>query len=116
MKTLLVATGLLFSTTALAQQESCSGYTNALFAADVEAAKAAMATADLDTMSTKLYEAKDRLKCLDELVDRTMYADFARHMALTRWAGTTFEERADELSLWKWWRSDMRTIFRRRTA
>jgi hypothetical protein len=83
VKTLLVATGLLFSTTALAQQESCSGYTNALFSADVEAAKAAMATADLDTMSTKLYEAKGRLTCLDELVDRTMYADFARYMALT---------------------------------
>ena len=81
--TLLAATGLLWSTSALAQEEACDGYTNADFSVAVDAAKTAMASADLDGMSSTLYEAKERLRCLDELVDRTVYADFARYMALT---------------------------------
>ncbi|MFT4624739.1 MAG: hypothetical protein ACI8PZ_003399 [Myxococcota bacterium] len=73
----------MWATMASAQQESCEGYDNVQFSAAVNTAKAAMATADLATMSTTLAEAKDKLRCLEELVDRSVYADFARYMALT---------------------------------
>ncbi|MBX2804081.1 MAG: hypothetical protein KTR31_40770 [Myxococcales bacterium] len=74
---------LVAAMTAQAQTETCSQtFSRLQLALTIGQVTDALADQDLPDARERLNEAADRLPCMDEVVDRTLYAKFARYMAM----------------------------------
>jgi len=73
---------LLSSTPALAQEEACSGYTNIELSEALARAQEALDKMNIARATRSVAQAHAKLRCLDEPIEISLFANFARYKSL----------------------------------
>ena len=80
----LIALSFAFvsSTSALAQDEACSGFTNIELSESLARAKESLDKMNIERATRSVAQAHSKLRCLDEPIEPSLFASFSRFKAL----------------------------------